>query len=136
MARMNRGLKITLCGAILCGVLLTAGCGKSAKDTYGAPSFMVESTLAVIDGLKAVLPKKSNYDLLGATARVSGALDHLPSIVPSAAGKAKAQKAAEMYEKEVKPAILSLEYDPAAMAKKVDEIRAVVVEVGKEVPQS
>jgi hypothetical protein len=133
---MNRGLKITFCGAVLCGVLLTAGCGKSAKDTYGAPSFMVESTVAVIDGLKALLPKKSNYDLLGATSRVSGALANLPGIVPSATGKAKAQKVAEMYEKEVKPAILSLEYDPVAMAKKVDEIRAAVLEVGKEVPRS
>jgi hypothetical protein len=130
---MKRGLTITLFGALLCVVLVAAGCGKSAKDTYSAPSFMVESTLSVIDGLKGVLPKKNIYDLGGATARVSGALANLPGVVPSESGKAKARKAADLYEKEVKPTLLTLEYDPAAMGKKLDEIRATVVDVGKEI---
>lgn len=129
---MSREVRI-IYSAALCGLLLATGCGKSAKDTYGAPSFMIESTIAVLDGLKKTLGTKDIYALQERTAKVSGALANLPSLVPSPAGKAKAQKAADMYEKEVMPAILSFQYGPAAMGKKLDEIRAVVVEVGKEV---
>jgi hypothetical protein len=94
---------------------------------------MVQSVAAVIDALKDALPSKSIYEIPPASGKVSGALAKLPSIVPSAAGKAKAQKASETFEKELRPVIESLQYDPVAMGKKLDQIRAIVVEVGKEI---
>ena len=130
---MNRAITFAVFGTVLCALLLTAGCGKSDKEQYSSPSFMIESTLGVIDGLKKVLPTKDIYQLSLTTGQVSGALADLPTYATSPAGKAKAKKAIEMFEKEVSPTIVSLQYDPAAIGKKLDEIRAIVVEVGKEV---
>jgi hypothetical protein len=130
---MSRAIEVTVFGTVLCALLLTAGCRKSDKERYSSPSFMIENTIGVIDALKMVLPTKDIHQLAATAGQVSGALANLPTYATSAAGKAKAQKAIEMFEKEVNPAVLSLQYDPAAMARKLDEIRAIVLEVGKEV---
>jgi hypothetical protein len=106
-----------------------AGCGKK----QGSSSFLAESVTATIDALKDTLPSKGNYQVHAAVGTVSSALATLPGYVPSAAGKAKAQKAIDLYEKDVRVTIETLQYDTAAMCKKLDEIRAIVVEVGKEI---
>jgi hypothetical protein len=130
---MNRKLAVALCCAVLSALLLAAGCGKSPQEKYGSNSFMVQSTAAVIDALKDALPSKSMYEIPPAIGKVSGSLAKLPAIVPSAAGKAKIQKASETFEKELRPVIETLQYDAVAMGKKLDQIRATVLEVGKEI---
>lgn len=114
-------------------LLLTAGCRKSAQQQFASPSFLLESAIAGVDEMKVYLPRKDGNELTRATAGMSGALTKAVELVPSAEGKAKVQKASDTYEKELRPAIMSLNYDPATMIKKMDEIRATLVEVSKEV---
>ena len=80
-----------------------------------------------------ILPRKNGNEMSMAAPGTAGSLKAVIDLTPSPAGKAKLQKAYETFNTEIKPALLSADYDPAAMAKKIDEIKAVVVDVSKEV---
>jgi len=130
---MNGTVKTILFSSALCMTLLTTGCHKSPKEEYGSASFKLEGTVSAINSLKKVLPRKDMYELQGAAGRVGGALQAVPDLVSSPAGKAKAKQAYDSYIKDVATPVMSLQYDPAAMAKKLDEIKATIMEISKEV---
>ena len=130
---MNDKFRIVTCCLLVSAMLLTAGCGGSDKETYGSDSFAMKSALSTVDLLQSVLPAKNPYDLNGYSNSVSASLRSVIPIVPSAAGKAKVQKASEEFDKDMLPALQSGQYDPAAMSKKLDGIKALLQEVSKEV---
>jgi hypothetical protein len=130
---MNRTLKIALYSLAAFSMLLSSGCGKSEKDTVNSDAFAMKSSISEIDTLKAALPAKNPHDLDAYTRGGSDALQSALKLVPSAAGKAKVQKASDEFDKELMPTILSGQYDPPAMSKKLDGIKAVLAEVSKEV---
>jgi hypothetical protein len=135
MPNMNGTVKILFCGAVLVlgAVLLTTGCSKSPQQQYASGATIFDGVITSLDQLKVILPRKNGNEMSMAAPGMSGSLSSLIALVPSPAGKAKLQKVSETYDKEIKPALLSVDYDPAAMAKKIDEIKAIVVDVSKEV---
>jgi hypothetical protein len=130
---MNGKVTIILFSAVVGAAFLTAGCHGRAQTQYSSAPFLLDSAISGVDSLKMYLPRKNANELMSATAAVSGALKASIDLVPSAGGKAEVQKASETYEKELRPVIMSLDYDPVAIGKKLDDIRATLVKVSKEV---